>query len=123
VLDRQCISCHRHDGTDIQAAKLDLTSTNAWQALMKFGGDDLKKRAFERDRSLPGDGTAANSKLWQLLTAGHRGVQLTADDRTCLLTWMDTYGQRIGHYSEEQERHLTRFRTECLQMFSEGRSD
>ena len=118
VLDRQCISCHRHDSADALAAKLDLSATNAWQALMKFGGDDLKKRAFERDRSLPGDGTAANSKLWQLLAAGHHGVPLNADDRARLLTWMDTYAQRSGHYSSEQEQHLLEFRARLANQLS-----
>ena len=125
VLDRQCVSCHRPDGPDAQSARLNLTTTNAWQALIKFGGEDLKKRAFERDRSLPGDGTAANSRLWQLLTGGdgHRGVRLSAEDRARLLTWMDTYAQRSGYYSKEQERELAEFRMRWATRSANGRDD
>ncbi len=119
LLDRQCVTCHHAGSTDAQAATLDLTAANAWKALLTFGGEDLQKRAFERDRSVPGDGTAANSKLWQLLTAGHRGVQLTTDDRARLLTWMDTYAQRTGHYSEEQEKELAAFRARWAAMRGE----
>ena len=32
----------------------------------------------------------------------------TAQNR--FATWMDTYAQRTGHYSEEQERELVKFR-------------
>ena len=75
-------------------------------------GEDLKKHAFERDRSYVGHGTAANSKLWKQLTdpKGHHDVKLEADALNRFATWMDTYAQRTGHYSEEQEKELVKFR-------------
>ena len=112
VLDQHCVHCHAPGGKDAQAAKFNLTSTNAWKALLTFGGEDLKKHAFERDRSYVGHGTAANSKLWKQLTdpKGHHDVKLEADALNRFATWMDTYAQRTGHYSEEQEKELVKFR-------------
>ena len=55
-------------------------------------------------------GTAANSKLWKQLTAGHHDVKLDAEALNRFATWMDTYAQRTGHYSEEQEKELVKFR-------------
>jgi hypothetical protein len=125
VLDRQCVECHRPDAKDALAAKLDLTPAKAYATLLSFGGEDLKKHAFERDRSLPGEGTAANSKLWKLLTApaGHVGVKLNADSAQRLLTWLDTYAQRTGHYSQEQERQLVEFRHTCADLLAEVRGE
>jgi hypothetical protein len=123
VLDRQCVSCHRAGSTDIEAAKLDLTSTNAWKALLTFGGEDLRKLAFERDRSYVGQMAAANSKLWKLLTqpTGHKEVKLDADGRNRFATWMDTYAHRTGHYSEAQAAELEQFRASLATLFEEPR--
>jgi hypothetical protein len=121
VLDRHCVECHRADGKDAEAAKLDLASTNAYQALLAFGDGDLKKQAFERDRSLPNQAVAASSKLWKLLTQpnGHQKVKLEADSLARLATWMDTYAQRLGSFSEQQERELVAFRRELGPLLSE----
>ena len=121
VLDKSCVECHRPESRDAAAAMLDLTAANAYQALLSFGGEDLKKHAFERDRSFAGQGTAANSKLWKLLTqaGGHKEVKLDADSLDRLATWMDTYAQRIGHYSEEQEKQLRQLRLNLAGMMAE----
>ncbi len=37
-------------------------------------------------------------------------MKLDADALNCFATWMDTYAQRTGHYSDEQEKELVRFR-------------
>ena len=124
VLDRHCLECHRAGGKDVQAAKLDLASTNAYQALLAFGDADLKKQAFERDRSNPNQAVAANSKLWKLLTqpGGHQNVKLDADSLDRLATWMDTYAQRLGSFSEQQERELLAFRQTLSPLLSEPSS-
>jgi Hydrazine synthase alpha subunit middle domain len=121
MLDRHCLECHRAGGKDVQAAKLDLASTNAYQALLAFGDADLKKQAFERDRSNPNQAVAANSKLWKLLTqpGGHQKVKLDADSLDRLATWMDTYAQRLGSFSEQQERELLAFRRTLSPLLSE----
>jgi hypothetical protein len=114
VLDRHCVRCHRPGGADAAAARTDLTAGRAYDTLMSFGGNDLAKLAFERDRSVAGQGVAAGSKLWSLLAAGpgHHKVALDADSRERLATWMDTYAQRQGHYSDEQARALARLRAQ-----------
>jgi hypothetical protein len=113
VLDQQCVGCHRPGGKEPQAARLDLSPTNAWKALLAFAGEDLKKLAFERDRSVVGEGTAARSKLWSHLAqpGGHKELKLDADSLDRLATWMDTYAHRQGHFSDEQEKQLQAFRT------------
>ena len=121
VLDRQCVECHHPGAKDALAAKLDLTPQRAYDSLLGFADGDLKKHAFERDISVPGEGTAANSKLWQLLAppAHHAGVALDADSISRLLTWMDTYAQHSGHYSAEQEAQITAFRRACAPLLRE----
>jgi hypothetical protein len=121
VLDRHCVECHRTGGKDAEAAKLDLASTNAYQALLAFGDGDLKKQAFERDRSIPNQAVAANSKLWKLITqpGGHQNVKLDTDSLARLATWMDTYAQRLGSFSEQQERELMAFRRDLSPLLAE----
>ena len=121
VLDRHCLECHQAGGKDVQAAKLNLASTNAYQALMAFGDADLKQQAFERDRSNPNQAVAANSKLWNLLTqpGGHQNVKLDPDSLERLATWMDTYAQRLGSFSDQQERELLAFRQALSPLLSE----
>jgi hypothetical protein len=121
VLDRLCVECHRPGSTDAQAAKLDLTPAKSYQALISFGGEDLKKKAFERDRSLVGQGTCATSKLWALLIEGegHKGVKLDQDSRARLTTWMDTYAQRLGHFSDQQEKELAALRVRLSALLLE----
>ncbi|MCX6912015.1 MAG: discoidin domain-containing protein [Verrucomicrobia bacterium] len=121
VLDRHCLECHRADGKDAEAAKLNLAPTNAYQALLAFGNADLKAQAFERDRSVPNQAVAASSKLWKLLTQpdGHQKVKLDADSLSRLATWMDTYAHRLGSFSEQQERELVTFRHDLSPLLSE----
>jgi len=121
VLDQHCLECHRAGGKDLEAAKLNLASTNAYQALLAFGDDDLKKQAFERDRSNPNQAVAANTKLWKLLTQPglHQNVKLDPDSLDRLATWMDTYAQRLGSFSEQQERELVAFRQTLSSLLSE----
>jgi len=116
VLDRSCVACHRPGG---EAAKLDFTPAKAYDSLLACSGGDIHKLAFERDRSVAGECVAANSKLWQLLAAGHHHVQLTADDRARLATWLDTYAHRLGHYSDAQELELAALRTRWANLLQE----
>jgi hypothetical protein len=117
ILDRHCVECHRSDSDDPAAARLNLQPAHAYQSLIAFGGEDLKKLAFERDRSIVGQGTAAQSKLWKLVTrpAGHEGVRLNRDSLDRLALWMDTYAHRLGHFSPEQERELREFQRQALE--------
>ena len=112
MLDRACVSCHRPDSTDSKAAKLDLTPAKSYQSLLSFGDGDLKKKAFERDRSIPGECTAMQSKLYAILTdeKGHEGVKLDAEGLDRIALWIDLYAYRQGSFSKEQEKELERLR-------------
>jgi cytochrome c553 len=120
VLDKHCVSCHRPGAEKPEAAALDLTAAASYQKLLTCYGEDLKKLVFERDRSLVGAMPARSSKLYQLLMREprHYDVKLSEDDRQRLATWMDTYGQRVGSFSEQQERELQEFREKIATLLS-----
>jgi len=50
VLDASCVSCHSPQTGNEQAARPDFTPVKSCASLLTFGGEDLKKLAFERDR-------------------------------------------------------------------------
>jgi len=112
VLDQHCVSCHRPDSDDAAAAALDLTAAKSYPSLLEFGDGDLRKLAFERDRSIAGEMPARSSRLYQLLTSpdGHYEAKLSPEDLRRLVTWMDTYAQRFGSYSDAQEQQLIHLR-------------
>lgn len=112
VLERHCVSCHQPGVEDAVAAAFDLRPATAYQQLIEYADGDLRKLAFERDRSFPGQMPAQNSKLYRLLTAepGHYDVRLPEEDRLRLVVWMDTYAQRSGSFSESQEQELRALR-------------
>jgi hypothetical protein len=121
VLDKHCVSCHRPGSQDAEAAKFDLSPAVSYAALLRYAGDDLKKLAFEKDFSMPGDMPARQSKLLALLTqgTGHKDVQLDADSRQRLLVWMDTYATRQGAFSSQQEEELKAFRKQIAHLLDE----
>ncbi|MBE0541295.1 MAG: discoidin domain-containing protein [Verrucomicrobia bacterium] len=115
VLDRQCVSCHNPSATNAVAAKFDLSPAKAYETLVAYGKPSLNDQvwaAYRRGYSIPGDGIAQRSALLALLDApeGHHDVNLNAAARERLLTWLDTYAQRLGHFSDEQERELIELR-------------
>jgi hypothetical protein len=121
VLDRSCTSCHKPGSSNAEGARFDLTSTASYGNLLNFAGADLKNVAFERDRSVPGQGTARQSKLWSMLTGSkpHAGVRLDPDSLCRLATWMDVYAQRVGHFSAKQEEELRQLRTHLAPILSQ----
>jgi hypothetical protein len=118
VLDRLCVRCHqpREDrgpagGVDLQNAAV------SYDALLGYGSPSLRdhvRARYYEGRSLVGQGAAAQSPLLALLRAEkpHHGVKLDADAQERLVTWLDTYGQRQGAFSDEQERALTDLRAQ-----------
>jgi len=115
VLDRQCVSCHNAQATNAVAAKFDLAAAKAYETLVAYGTPSLQDQvwaAYRRGFSVWGDGIAQRSALWALLDApeGHYEVRLDAEARERLLTWLDTYAQRAGHFSEAQEGELLELR-------------
>ncbi len=108
MLDKNCISCHALGGSDPKAAALDLTAGKGYDSLLAYGGNNLRSLAYERAKSIPGEGVACTSKLLEVLRAGeqHAKLKLDTDSITRLVVWMDVYAQRLGHFSNEQEQEL-----------------
>lgn len=121
VLDKACVDCHRADGPG-DAARFALTSNVSYENLMAFGDMDLHRLAYEKARSEVGDGPARNSKLYAMLTEspGHEGVQLDQDGLERLATWMDTYAQRLGSFSEQQEDELRALKADLSRLLEES---
>jgi hypothetical protein len=121
VLDKQCVSCHSPQSKDAKAARFDLSPAKAYDALLNYGGKDLERLVFERDRSFVGDCPSRKSKLMALLRAegGHEGVALDADGLRRLCVWMDTYAQRQGHFNAAQEAQLRELRGQLKSMLEE----
>jgi len=115
VLDQQCVACHRPGGGE-RSERFDLTAGKSYQALLDYAGEDLRKLAKERDRSVAGEGPAAKSKLLAFLRAGHAEgpVRLEAALEYRLVTWMDLYAPQQGSFSEEQARELEQFKSQWL---------
>lgn len=123
VLDKHCVSCHRSDSANKDAAKLDLTHADkSYQTLLNYGKPSLQEHVWTRyreGRSAVGGGASQTSALLALLRKGHYGVKLDDDGFTRLVTWMDTYAQRLGSFSPEQERELQKFRQQVAAMLDE----
>ena len=116
MLDRQCVNCHR-PGTD--GAAFDLTAAKSYDSLVNFGTPSLKELVIARyreQRSQAGECEAQSNAALKLLGQGHYDVRLTADDWSRLITWMDTLGQRAGHFSPQQEEQLRRLRQKLAGM-------
>ena len=83
---------------------------------MACGGEkSLAKHVESRWRggaSIAAACAAAGSPILERLTAGkgHHDVHLGDDERERLITWMDTYAQLRGSFSDEQERRLLALR-------------
>jgi len=115
VLAAHCVGCHQPTATNAIAAKLDLTPAKAYDSLVAVGKPSLQDQVWDgyrRGYSVVGDGIAQRSALLALLDAptGHQGVRLDAESRERLVIWMDTYAQRMGHFSGEQESALIELR-------------
>jgi len=125
VLDKLCVSCHGPSGKDAKAVAFDLTPAKSYGNLLAYGGNDLRNLAFEKDKSFVGDCPARKSKLLALLTEanGHEGVRLDDDSRRRLIVWMDTYAQRQGSFSTEQEEQLRKFREKTAALLGYSGQD
>ncbi|MCL4190280.1 MAG: hypothetical protein KJZ87_00940, partial [Thermoguttaceae bacterium] len=120
VLDKHCVGCH--DPAAKEAALPDLTVKASYDSLSKYGKPSLTDHVLARyaeGRSVRGAGAAATNPLWRLLNADHHGVFLAADDRQRLATWMDTYGQRQGHFDQQQQERLKRLRESAASLLAE----
>ena len=116
VLDAKCLKCHDPKKLyDKNGRKFNLTPTKAYTSLINYGKPSLRTHVFvdyRRGISQEGNCAAANSALMALLDGpkGHYKVKLTGEERRRLIVWMDTYAQRAGSFSDDQELQLTELR-------------
>jgi len=120
ALDKHCTSCHRPGGKD---PKFDLTTARSYTSLIDYGKSSLRRHVLARyraGRSVAGACAARKNPLWRLLGAGHYDVKLTPDNRRRLITWMDTYGQRLGSFDAKQAETLRQLRRRMAPILAEG---
>jgi len=113
VLDRYCVRCHSPKGNVKACKKLNLSPAKSYQSLAAYGKPSLHdhvRRRYREGRSLAGACSARTSKLLAHLRGRHQGITLDADAMERLVTWIDTYGQRLGSFSKDQEKRLVALR-------------
>ncbi len=106
VLRKHCTACHKPGA---EAAKFDLTFEKSYDSLVDYGKPSLKTHVMTRYRqgfSTPGACAAMMNPIIKLIDQGHYDVELAPDDWNRLITWMDTYAQRRGAFSKDQEERL-----------------
>jgi hypothetical protein len=111
VLDRHCIKCHHPDAELEGARRMDFTAAHAYETLTKYGKpspEEHVRRQYRDGFSLAGDGIARKNDVIKLLRSeeGHNDVKLAPEEMDALITWLDTYAQRLGSYDGEQEAAL-----------------
>ncbi len=118
LLEKHCVRCHQEDA---EAAKTDLTAAKAYETLVGYGDRNLRAHVWTRHRqgfSTPGACGAASSPLMKLLQKGHYQVKLSGADMDRLITWMDTYAQRAGSFSADQDRRLGELRLRMARLLA-----
>ncbi|MGQ9697656.1 MAG: HzsA-related protein [Armatimonadota bacterium] len=123
VLDRHCTNCHRPGGAH-GADKYDLTPARSYETLVSYGHPSLREHvlsAYAAGRSTPTAGAAMTSPLLRLVRSGHHNVRLDPDSLERLATWTDTYAQRQGHFSPQQEHALAQLRTQWQDILESRR--
>jgi hypothetical protein len=116
VLDRQCVRCHK-PGTE--GSQFDVTPAKSYLTLVNSGAPSLKEvvvARYREQRSLAGACEARVNPVLKLLKKGHYDVKLSADEWSRLVTWMDTLGQRAGHFSPEQAQQLRDLRRKLANL-------
>jgi len=122
VLDAHCVRCHSPDGKKEAVARMNLTAAHAYKSLVEYGGKASLRAhvlaAYGAGQSTPGRCAASQSPILRALTGakGHHDVRLGEEDLERLITWMDTYAQRLGSFSDDQERRLLALRQQWAEM-------
>ncbi len=116
VMEEHCVGCHKPgaDGSDF-----DLTPEKSYDSLVNYGEPSLNTHVMTRYRqgfSTAGACAAKMNPLIKLIDQGHYDVKLATGDWNRLVTWMDTYGQRRGSFSEDQEERLRDLRREMASL-------
>jgi hypothetical protein len=118
VLDRSCVACHG-EGTNLV-----LTATRSYNALVLYGKPSVNDRVqadYHRGASQEGQGLARDAALVRWLDRADTPCagKLDADGWSRLILWLDLYGQRLGSFSDEQERELRELRARWAPLLEE----
>ena len=119
VMNKHCVECHE-PGTE--GAKFDLTAEKSYDSLVSYGEPSLQTHVMTRYRqgfSTAEACAAKMSPLVALIDRGHYDVKLAPADWERLITWIDTYGQRRGSFSEGQENRLVELREKMAAMLTD----
>ena len=120
VLDAQCVSCHQPGA---EGASFDLTAEHSYDALIGYGSPSLQEHVrlrYQEGRSIAGAGAARTNPLWKLLDQNHYDVRLDDAERSRLIIWMDTYGQRSGAFDQRQGDQLRLLRKRIASIMVES---
>jgi hypothetical protein len=123
LLDVKCVRCHNPESEYKRGAEVDLMPEHAWETLCNYGKPSLAENvrgAYALGYSVEGTGAAVTSPLLALLTAPekHYNVELTPEEVERFTVWLDTYGQRLGAFSDDQERHLEELKAQSAEMLA-----
>ena len=129
LLDAKCIKCHSPKSDNAKARKFNLTAASAYNSLCRYGTNKQNSLTYLVHRDYRGHSglstiggcAAANSAVMAKLTAGGDKpmVKLTAEDRERLIVWMDTYAQRLGSFSDAEEKLLVDLRRRSAALLIE----
>jgi hypothetical protein len=111
VLEKNCVACHKQHAD--KAPRLDAglvlhpgrvymdRSTTYYASYLslapKFGFYDY----HDTFNTVPGDFGARAAPLWQMLSKGHHGVKLTAEEKHRITLWLDCLSQFYGVYEKQ----------------------
>ena len=122
VLGRLCVDCHQPGK---EGAAFDLTADRSYDAIVNYGTRSLKAHVVTRHRqgrSVPGACAAQKNEMLAILRNGHYDVDPNDEDWQRLITWMDTYGQRQGAFSRDQDEELRRLRHQVADLLTQTES-
>ena len=118
VMEEHCTVCHKPGA---EAAEFDLSAEKSYDSLVNYGDPSLKTHVIARrdqGRSTAGACASTVSPLVKLLRRPHHDVNLAPDDWTRLITWIDTYAQRLGSFSKDLEERLRELRRRMSPMLA-----
>jgi len=114
VLKSSCAACHT--GAEKAPFAFSDNPKEAWKKLVNAGNPSVaglvKKHYNDSTESIPGEGIAANAKLYKHAQRLLADNKIKPDDFRRLVLWMDVYGQYLGHFNDWQEQELADLRRE-----------
>ena len=114
MLDRHCIECHGdknpNGGIDLRSAPDGqfTRSYNALAPLVSYSEWMSTPQANHEPQTYPNQFGSRASRLMQLLSDGHEGVQLSEQEYESVITWMDANALFYGTFDPADQRRQQR---------------